>query len=94
MDTQWEGTLPADISSPAESSEDEYVSAEEEDIGYSGSVTRSTARKLQHVEAPSKANRLLMAHFGPEPVVPSQPQKYIITKFVVFCREFWNKLSQ
>ena len=94
-----EGTSSVDISSPAEGIEDEYVSAKDEDIGHSGPVTRSKAGKLQYVEATSKANRLLMAHFGdetfihPEPVVTSQPQKYIVTKFIAICRVFWNKLS-
>ena len=45
MDTQWEETSSAYISPTAEDSEDEYVSAEEGDIGYYGPVTRSKARK-------------------------------------------------
>ena len=41
MDTQWEGTSATVMSSSAEGSKDEYVSAEEEDIGYSRPVTEA-----------------------------------------------------
>ena len=78
MDTQWEEISSADISSPAEDSEDEYVSAQEGDISYSVPATRSKASKLQHVKAVSEDNRLLVEHFEdeklshPEPVVTHQ----------------------
>ena len=100
MDIQWEGTSSTDISSSAEDSEDDYVSAEEEVVDHSGTVTRSKAKKLQQMEATSKASGLLMAHFGdetfsnPELMVTSHTQIYIVAKFIATCREFWNKLSQ
>ena len=45
MDTQWKGTSSADISSSAEDCEDDYVSTEEEDIGYSGTSNQKQTKK-------------------------------------------------
>ena len=94
FNTHWEETLAADISLPEEDNEDEYVSTEEDEIGYSWLVTRSKARKLQHVKPVSKANRLLAGHFEdeklihPETLASNQPLKSIDTEFVAICRKF------
>ena len=46
------------------------------------------------MKATFKANRLLAVDFEdeklihPEPMVTSQPQKYIVAVFVAICREF------
>ena len=82
---------------PTGDSEDEYVSAEEGDIGYAGPVTRRKARSYSMWMLPPKPIGyywyiLMMRH----PFIQSlwSPKKHRVNKFVAICREFWNKLCQ